>query len=479
MRCSSVVVRVTPVFAMLVLGAASAAPAAAAATRTLRCGSVVTESTKLANDVGPCPGDGLIIAASHITLDLNGHSVTGTFDPLTPGRRPVDEGITLRQVRDSTVKNGEVTHFSTGVKIDGGSENLVTRMNVHDNRGRPSAGDGITVLGSDRNRVHKNRVIHNGPASGITLLAEETVGSAGSSYNEVSDNVVLDNNIPEIEPDGTPNWRRDIGIAIEGPGATHNRILRNRIENSGTHGIQIFPACSNGYDIASGCPDTVPNDYNVIRGNTSNRNGTSEPKDGFPVGDGISILAMGPSVVKMSAHNTLEDNTTNGNQRNGISIGGGNGVELGTGAWTTGAENYGCFRAQGGDPDNPIVDSPDLCGINDTTIIHNSASANGISGIYIGPRSDDNTVMHNRAFGNAVDGIAIGLAVQTDENQNPVVDANGEFVLVPGSAGRNNVLEHNRAKRNNRWDGADGAPGCQTNTWIYNAFTKVNQPCVL
>jgi parallel beta-helix repeat protein len=479
MKRGAIVVRVFLALAALVIGAIAAIPAAAVPPQPLACGSVLTQSTKLANDIGPCPGDGLIIGASNITLDLNGHSVTGTFDPLTPGRPPMDEGITLRQVQGSTVKNGEVTHFSTGVMIDGGSANRVTQMNVHDNRGRPSAGDGITVFGSDRNRVHNNRVVHNGPASGITLLADESVGSAGSSYNEISDNVVLDNNIPEIDTDGTPNWRRDIGIAIEGPGATHNQILRNRIDNSGTHGIQIFPACSNGYNVSGGCPDTVPNDYNVIRDNQSNRNGTSEPKDGFPVGDGISILAMGPSVVKLSAHNTIEGNTTDANQRNGISLGGGNGQELATGAWTTGAENYACFRAQGGDPDNPIVDSPDLCGINDTTVVHNTASGNGISGIYIGPRSDGNTVSHNRADANAIDGIAIGLAVRTDENQNPVIDANGQFVLIPGSAGRNNTLEHNRASENSRWDGSDGTPGCQTNAWLHNLFTKVNQPCVL
>ena len=54
-----------------------AGPASAAA--TIHCGSVITTSTTLNADVGPCPTNGLIIAASNITLNLGGHSVIGTF----------------------------------------------------------------------------------------------------------------------------------------------------------------------------------------------------------------------------------------------------------------------------------------------------------------------------------------------------------------------------------------------------------------
>ncbi len=458
-------------------------PATAAPAQQLSCGSVVTQSTKLANDVGPCPNDGLIIAASGITLDLAGHTVTGTFDPSQPGTPPDHEGITFRQVQGSTVKNGEVTGFSTGVLIDGGSHNRVTRLDVHDNIGRPSAGDGIAVVGSDNNRVDKNRVVHNGPASGITLLARESPGAPGSSHNEISNNIVLDNNVPETNREGRPRWRRDIGIAIEGPGATHNQILRNLVENSGTHGIQVFPACSQGYDVSGGCPGTVANDYNVIRSNRVNRNGTSQPlmrnaTSSMPVGDGISILSMGPAMVKMPGHTIVEHNTANGNQRNGISLGGGNGQELVTGTWITGGESYGCFRMEGGDPNTPVVDSADLCGVNNNVVRHNSAAGNGATGIFIGPRSDDNIVSHNKTTGNGRDGIAVGLAVRYDANQNEVRDANGNLVTIPGSAGRNNVLTHNEGTANRRWDGADESPGCDGNLWAHNRFITVNQPCV-
>jgi parallel beta-helix repeat protein len=357
---------------------------------------------------------------------------------------------------------------------------VVTRMHVHDNIGQSSAGDGIAIFASDGNRVHKNRVVHNGPASGIALLGEENgEGSAGSSFNQISDNVVMDNNLPELDREtGAPSWKRDVGIAVEGPGATRNLILRNIVTGSGLHGINVFPTCSTGYDIFTGCPGTVSNDYNVIRGNVANGNGFGEPLADAPIGDGIQILAKGPRPVHMPGHNIIKGNTANGNMRNGITLGGGNGQELTGATWTTGGESYGCFRMQDGDPDDPIVDSPDLCGTNGNSVSHNTASDNGSMGIYIGPRSDGNTVSHNRAERNGMDGIGLGLAVRYDEDQNPVRDASGSLVFIDGSAGRGNVLTHNRASGNGRWDGSDPVPECAGNTWRHNRLVTRSQACI-
>lgn len=209
---------------------------------------------------------------------------------------------------------------------------------------------------------------------------------------------MLDNNLPELNRStGAPSWKRDVGIAIERPGATHNQILRNTVRGSGLHGINIFPAYSTGYSIFTGCPGTVANDFNVIRGNTVNGNGFGEPLARAPIGDGIQILAKGPRPVHMPSHNIVEGNTANNNMRNGITLGGGNGQERTNATWTTGGESCGCFRMQGNDPQQPIVDSADLCGTNSNTVVHNTASGNDSMGIYIGPRSDNNTVSHNKA----------------------------------------------------------------------------------
>src|SRR3954468_9415828 len=56
-------------------GAAFAAPAFGAARPA--CGDVITSNTTLRADLRDCPGDGLVIGADGITLDLNGHTIGG------------------------------------------------------------------------------------------------------------------------------------------------------------------------------------------------------------------------------------------------------------------------------------------------------------------------------------------------------------------------------------------------------------------
>ena len=474
-----------PIVVLVTIGSTLAVPAQAA-TATLTCGAVVKKDTTLAADVGPCTGPGLIIAADGITLDLNGHRVVGKLTPM-PGQAANASnasGILFRNTRGSKVMNGEVTRFSIGVKILRGAGNRVTGMNVHDNIGRgdfdkpEQAGDGIAIYGSDRNRIDNNRVVHNGSWSGITLLSAvpDSIGSPGSAYNQIVGNTVLDNNIPMFDEAGTPVDKRDIGIAIEGPGAHHNQIVGNVVNRSGTNGIQVFPACSSGYDISTGCPNTVPNDHNVIANNRVNNNGVGAPAEGA-LGDGIIVTSMGPEVVSMPRFTIVANNTTNGNQRNGITLGGGNGQELGTGTWTTGGESYGCFSFMH-DPDDPVVDNPELCGVNDTIVSGNTSSGNGIDGIFIGPRSDRNRIVQNTTNDNGLDGIGIGLAVAYGPGQLPMLDPQGNLIFIPGSGGHDNVLTQNTAKGNARWDGFDQNPGCDNNNWFQNFFVTVNRPCV-
>lgn len=480
--------RAVPILAGAVAVAAPAAPAFGQP-QTLACGAVVTQSTTLAANVGPCPGNGLIIARDGITLDLNGYSVIGTFGHETPGNFPATnvvegQGIDFQNTTNSTVRNGQVYHFSVGVRIDGGSHNAVTNMNVHDNTGllltdAANNGDGIALYGSNYNTITQNVVEHNGVWDGITTLSSDgNTGTDGSSYNTISDNLISQNNIPMYGKNGKPNWKRDIGVAIEGPGSTNNLVSNNVIERSGTHGVQMFPDCDNAYGgfNGQGCAGTVANDYNTIAGNTITGNGFGLPL-AAPVGDGVSILAMGPSVDSFPGHETVTNNKVNGNERNGISLGGGNGQDLYGGTVSTAGENYGCLN-----------DTGVPCGVNNNTIDQNSTQGNGEDGIYVGPNSDFNSVTSNTAVDNAMDGIGLGLAVLYspqgvncgDVNCTVVLDANGNPVTIPGTAAKNNTFSANTATGNGRWDAMDmnTSPPCDNNQWSNDIFGRVNQSCI-
>jgi len=185
---------------------------------------------------------------------------------------------------------------------------------------------------------------------------------------------------------------------------------------------------------------------------------------------------MGPRGTFQPGHETVKNNVVQDNQRNGISIGGGNGEDLYNAPGTTQGENYGCSNT---DPDggNTGVPTTHLCGSLYNTVSNNTSSGNGEDGIWIGPKSKFNMVNKNHVFGNRVDGIAIGLAVLYNANSQAVPDGRGGFKTVAGTAGTHNTIVSNGATGDGRWDGRDDNPGCG-NTWQGNQFGTVNQPCV-
>lgn len=487
---------ICPALSLMIFGIACAGTAAASP-GNLACGAVITKSTKLTADVGPCPGNGITIAANNVTLNLNGHQVIGTFadePPLPPTNMVEGVGITFANVTGSSVMNGSVSLFSMGVQIQNGGKDQVLHMDVHDNIGllptdTANNGDGIAMFGSNYDRIIGNSVVHNGVWDGITMLTSNgSTGNDGSSHDLVVDNFISDNNVAMLDDTGAPNWKRDIGIAIEGPGSQYNVIENNVIQGSGTHGIQMFPACNMSYagPDGMGCPGTVGNDFNVIRDNKITDNGFGLPVAGAPAGDGISVLAMGPYVdpslgpLIIPGNETITGNDVNGNERNGISLGGGNGQDLYGGSLGTNGENYGCINVVGGDaPGTP-------CGPKDNSVTGNTADSNGEEGIWLGPGAANNSVSNNTSNDNAGDGIGLGLAVLYspvgvncgNASCNMVTDTNGNPVTIPGTAADSNTFKGNSANGNGRFDAMDANPDCGTNVWSNDVFGTVNQSCV-
>lgn len=265
------------------------------------CGSVITANTTLDSDVGPCPGDGLVVTAPSITLNLNGkrvYAANGAGDNV---------GIRLFRVSKATVKNGTVEGFDAGVAIFGGSKNTVTGVtaqnNVNDMLGGPcELGDGIAIFNSRANTIAANKALSNGPFSGISVVGD---GDA----NVIRDNVASDNNIVGRF---CGNSRQDEGIRIEGPGANDNRVENNRVERNQLAGIGLHGfVCSD----ARGDELDAPNTGTVIVGNVV------KDTAGTSIAAGINFLEQGPpGIVCPSYGNTVDKNSSTGNEADGIFV---------------------------------------------------------------------------------------------------------------------------------------------------------------
>jgi parallel beta-helix repeat protein len=162
----------------------------------VRCGDVITQNTKLDSDLNSCPGDGIVIGADHITLDLHGHVIDGDG----VGRY---EGIGNTTGHDAvTVKGpGRIQGFTWGVLLVNATDNVIRGLEAFD------ASRGISVEGgaATGNVVAQNRVFGN-DATGISVI------------NDYGQNRVQKNTV----------WANGFGIFLSGNG-DGNLIERNRL----------------------------------------------------------------------------------------------------------------------------------------------------------------------------------------------------------------------------------------------------------
>lgn len=288
----------------------------AGAQATLACGQVVTASTILTSDVGPCAGDGLILGADGITLDLNGHRIFGT-----PGEGD-NVGVNITDRTGVTVTGGEVTDFGAGIAIRRGSQNTVRQVFVHDNigllDGSGDYGDGIAIFGSPDNLLEANTVEHNGPFDGIGVFGPPSTG------NRIEGNTIARNNIARLGPEPGNFLNLDDGVNLGAglSGGSHTTVSNNVIIENGFNGIN---ACS-----ARGEPCYTSD--NVITGNLIQDNGFGDPtrpKEQTIFGDGIHVVAIRPPGLSPSdffppTRNLVTNNRVFHNAGDGISVGSSN-----------------------------------------------------------------------------------------------------------------------------------------------------------
>ena len=106
-----------------------------AQTAPLSCGDTITVDTTLDRDLSNCPNNGIVIGADGITLDLNGHTISGDGKLVRrcPRRQICDVGVANDGHDGVTVRNGSVGHFASGVLVGRARENRVLNISSSQN----------------------------------------------------------------------------------------------------------------------------------------------------------------------------------------------------------------------------------------------------------------------------------------------------------------------------------------------------------
>jgi parallel beta-helix repeat protein len=274
--------------------------ASSAAASGVRCGDAIATNTRLEADLVGCPADGIVIAADHVTLDLNGHRISGHgagAGVLASGRVGVE------------VKHGAIEGFAEGVGLRSTTASSVRQVAL--------VGNGISCTDSSGCAIEQNTL-----SGGAAILVAEAPGATRSS---IAGNLVRGAPGPGIEVRSTPNGARivknvveqsGIGLAITRSSATE--IVDNTLRSNAGDGIFVSVG-----------------DLTLIERNLLARNGGN----GIEL-DRIADAAVLANVVTRNAANGIrakglprplvQDNVASRNGLNGLLVGGGPNRELTT-----------------------------------------------------------------------------------------------------------------------------------------------------
>jgi len=276
-----------------------------ASAATPHCGQVILRTITLTGDIGPCPGNGIIVGADNVTLDLGGHRLQGSAD-----RSDDRIGILLPRRHGVRVTHGTVAGFSAGVAVEGGSANTLTSLVVRDNVGpalrQADFGDGIVIDGSAGNSVTTSTIgPGNGPFDGVAIL------DAGADSNRIQQNVIQGNNVDApLVPGEAGAFNFDEGVfltpsTLDGV-LTDNSVMSNVIRGNGADGINVFESVQ----------------HTVISGNDIEGNGFGAMAALNQGISGLGLEAEGIFFNSGAGTSTIDDNVVRRNADGGIVLAG-------------------------------------------------------------------------------------------------------------------------------------------------------------
>jgi parallel beta-helix repeat protein len=191
------------------------------------CGQIVTEDVTLTSDLDCGNGEGLIVGASGVTINLNGYSISSGDDASSEDLSmdyDGSSGILVSNADDVAITGlGEIIGFDRGVTFMGSSGGQVTDLQLADN------GIGVLMSGSTETELSRNTITNNGIAAIADSSNEGVV-----AFNQIVANV-------------------ENGILLLG--SDENVVAANNMFGNGENGIYL-DILSNG--------NTV--DYNTVFG---------------------------------------------------------------------------------------------------------------------------------------------------------------------------------------------------------------------
>jgi parallel beta-helix repeat protein len=154
------------------------------------CGATVVSNLTLHHDL-TCAGDGLIVGADGIKLNLNGHTITG------PGTAPGSGfGINVVGRNNVSIFGGTVKNFTAGVRVNNSTGIVVKENTLLEN------GDGIDLQAGTIGNTIKENEFWNNSTRGIMLRG-------GATHNVIKENTFTGNRVGILVFGGVENTLKE------------------------------------------------------------------------------------------------------------------------------------------------------------------------------------------------------------------------------------------------------------------------------
>jgi len=228
------------------------------------CGATIVESLKLDHDVA-CGGDGLIVGADGIRIDLDGHVLSGGGSGV---------GIIVSGRRDVSITAGTIGNFATGIRIVASTDVEIKYVEFNANP------EGMDFQAGSVGNTVKDSLFRNSTIRGIMLRTNVT-GNDIKNNRFINDRVGIlifggvDNTLKQNEISGSSVAAIRINQPADG------NVLKDNLVSSSLAGIEFLVT-------AAGWAQEDELKGNTISGNAC---GLKGPTDG----------------------NTLKDNSFQGN----------------------------------------------------------------------------------------------------------------------------------------------------------------------
>ena len=171
------------------------------------CGQVITQNVVLTSNLNCADSDGLIVGASDIVIDLNGHTISGP-DVDSQEKTSSKVGVMIPNMNNVVVQDGTIQGFQAGVLMTG-SQNVELKSIVSKNNQIGAFSTGASIVNahlsilmnneigfaghSTQQPTLENNILYQNALAGITLVNTDNGVITLNSITESGNGLYVDN----------------------------------------------------------------------------------------------------------------------------------------------------------------------------------------------------------------------------------------------------------------------------------------------